>query len=555
MINRILHINIIKISSVIILGIGLAIGLPWLTGSLNHAAQGNTPIPPSECTAVLGDTIYNGPGSDPLQTAVDQAESGDVIQVEGECIGVSVRKGISQTLVITKSLTIRGRVVSNSPANAGIPDDHPATLDAGGEGRVILIFGNIDVTLKNLEITGGRAAGGNPFFEYGGGIYTESALTLTNSIIYSNTAEIGGGIYNKSNLLVLEDVQFVDNYAKTSGGGLHNADVSPRLTDVGFMNNSSGDHGGGVSNFGGTPSFENVVFKGNYTNQLGGGMFNYSSSPVMTNTLFSGNHVDYSGGGMLNMSSSHPRLTNVTFSGNAAGDEGGAIDNNNGSTLLRNSIIWNNQTEGVTGIISANIQNDPGQWITVSHSLLEGSGGSSVWLPDPGWENLGGNLDTNPDFVIPVNPSNAPTTAGNLRLNSSSPAVDTGNNTFIGDVPTDLDGEARVKDGDGNGTAIVDMGAYETKGYFQLNISVAGTGSGRVSSSSPEFECTDTCSEIVKEDSVLKLKTKPDQGSFFSSWSGDCSGKGDCSLIMDADKSVTAEFSPGISHYLPLQIR
>ena len=57
MINQTLLKDYFKILTAFIMGTGLAVCLPWFYGSLTSAAQGNTPIPPSECTAVLGDTI------------------------------------------------------------------------------------------------------------------------------------------------------------------------------------------------------------------------------------------------------------------------------------------------------------------------------------------------------------------------------------------------------------------------------------------------------------------------------------------------------------------
>ena len=73
----------------------------------------------------------------------------------------------------------------------------------------------------------------------------------------------------------------------------------------------------------------------------------------------------------------------------------------------------------------------------------------------------GGNMDKNPIFIKSVDPSTTPTTAGNLHLQNKSPAIDKGKDEFVADVDTDLDGLPRKVDGDGNGTRIVDMGAYE----------------------------------------------------------------------------------------------
>jgi hypothetical protein len=64
-------------------------------------------------------------------------------------------------------------------------------------------------------------------------------------------------------------------------------------------------------------------------------------------------------------------------------------------------------------------------------------------------------------------------TTGNLRLTSSSSCIDAGSSFvdfepfepgFQLPPPGDLDGNARVVDGDLDGTAVIDMGAYEFQG-------------------------------------------------------------------------------------------
>jgi parallel beta-helix repeat protein len=73
------------------------------------------------------------------------------------------------------------------------------------------------------------------------------------------------------------------------------------------------------------------------------------------------------------------------------------------------------------------------------------------------------NIDQDPLFV------NA--TTGDLRLlSSASPCVDSGAISTPGLPATDLAGNPRVVDGDRNGTAIVDMGAYEYQSWQIHNI-------------------------------------------------------------------------------------
>src|SRR5262249_19874944 len=62
-----------------------------------------------------------------------------------------------------------------------------------------------------------------------------------------------------------------------------------------------------------------------------------------------------------------------------------------------------------------------------------------------------GNISEDPSFQDP--------STGDYRLHADSPAIDAG--TSDGAPPTDLDGKSRPVDGDGDGTAKFDMGAYE----------------------------------------------------------------------------------------------
>jgi len=73
-----------------------------------------------------------------------------------------------------------------------------------------------------------------------------------------------------------------------------------------------------------------------------------------------------------------------------------------------------------------------------------------------------GNIDGPPGFVD--------VQLGNYRLSANSPCVDQGNNSvdlrpFSQGLtllpPFDFAGEARVQDGNGDGVATVDIGAYE----------------------------------------------------------------------------------------------
>ena len=76
-----------------------------------------------------------------------------------------------------------------------------------------------------------------------------------------------------------------------------------------------------------------------------------------------------------------------------------------------------------------------------------------------------------------------------------------------------------------------------------LTVAKTGTGSGTVTSSPAGLDCGSTCSAPFAAVSVTLIAT-PAKGSYLAGWSGDCSGKGKCTLTMSADHAVTARFQP-----------
>ncbi len=78
---------------------------------------------------------------------------------------------------------------------------------------------------------------------------------------------------------------------------------------------------------------------------------------------------------------------------------------------------------------------------------------------------------------------------------------------------------------------------------FALSVTVAGTGSGTVTSSPSGISCPSTCSHNFNSGTVVTLTQVAGSGSTFAGWSGACSGTGACSVTMSAAKSVTATFN------------
>ncbi len=85
---------------------------------------------------------------------------------------------------------------------------------------------------------------------------------------------------------------------------------------------------------------------------------------------------------------------------------------------------------------------------------------------------------------------------------------------------------------------------------FTLTVTKTGNGSGKVFSdpglNGAIINCGTTCSATYLSGTGVSVGEIPDANSLFASWGGACSGNRSCFVIMDADKSVTANFVLGM---------
>lgn len=82
---------------------------------------------------------------------------------------------------------------------------------------------------------------------------------------------------------------------------------------------------------------------------------------------------------------------------------------------------------------------------------------------------------------------------------------------------------------------------------YTLSVSKAGTGLGTITSNPAGINCGTGCSSQTasyNSGTSVTLTAAAASGSTFASWSGDCSGAGNCTLTINSNKNVTATFNP-----------
>ena len=325
-----------------------------------------------------------------VQAAVDASQNfTDLIKVAGTCAGVESRAGLSQTVYLSKSLTLRGGYtytwgVSN-------PISYPTALDAQAQGRVLYITGEISPHIENLTLTNGDAGGlgGNleSSADAGGALYVITATaTISNNAVTASTADYGGGYYlaratqvslsanrvatNTANVrggggyiytstATLTQNEIAGNAAtgtNEDGGGLCLSASTVTITDNTIAHNTAGDNGGGVVSYGSTITFDGNEVYSNTAEHLGGGIYLRDGEASLTENEIYQNVTTNRGGGLY-LQDTDARLRDNSIQENrvitATGNEGGGglfIGAGGTVTLTHNYLISNTSNQDGGGL-------------------------------------------------------------------------------------------------------------------------------------------------------------------------------------------------------------
>lgn len=335
---------------------------------------------------------------------------------------------------------------------------------------------------------------------YGGAVCCyNSILTLEGNEIVNNYAyAMGGGILAEHTDLIIENTEFVGNEAPGHAGALfyENTPGDPGNFEISFLNcsfeNNTTDGACGGLLIGkeeGDESiinvaFDNCTFSGNTADRrtamyLFGEDVNFTITNCIfedntattyvagisisafcqgsiVNCLFDSNDAatggeEWNSGGVSVWSGAEVNFINCTFADNTAAYGAGLTVGSGGIAHTVNTIFWGNSN----GQLALDTYNDLGGILNIDYCDIQ-DGIDSVSISAESTLNWGDNNIIDDPMFFESGEYPYAISDGSPCIDAGSPDT-TGLNLPDGDIINNL----RIWDGDNNGSAIIDMGAYE----------------------------------------------------------------------------------------------
>lgn len=369
-------------------------------------------------------------------------------------------------------------------------------VDGNSVDRVFDVLDDGSLNLSDITIRNGDEAQGagirnaNDLFltdvtfsnnvgKNGGGVYVHkngSTATVTNVTFANNSANKGGGLYAKDNASVsIVDSTFSSNFTSSSdvetkdGGGAYFDKTIASITRSVFEDNRAKKGGGLFAKGNAIVSIVESTFLSNSVTKDGGGLYFDKISSTIAGSLFDGNSAEKGGGLFVKGGGTDVAITNVTVSNNSSGEEGGGIQKEgNGIARLTSVTVYANSSplggglrgkDGTLSLLNTIVANNSqglncdGTITSLGNNLASDSSCQLGQVSD---------LPSTDPLVGPLQNNGGPTLTHALL--ETSPARDTGTNA--GCPAIDQRGVSRPIDGNGDGIAVCDIGAYEAESLY-----------------------------------------------------------------------------------------
>jgi PKD repeat protein len=347
------------------------------------------------------------------------------------------------------------------PVSVVGPEEGRALFDGSNNTRGMYLF-HSQASLRNLTFY--RCKNGQNGGPYIGGALYMTGGVVSNCTIISCHGNFDGAVTAEGGWL--QDCYFGTNSCSPSGDDRRGAGLqiygAATATGCVFEKNSGG-YGGGASMHHASAVISNCVFRGNSASGCGGGGVTIDNG-LLTHCVITNNTTSAAGGG-LQLKNGTVRNSIIAFNkststgssyGNGYGKAGGGGVNINGGTV-ENCTFYGNTSSSQTRCDELLIGNGTvrncifvGTDVTPANDVYKRGGTATYCLFRT---EVAGDGNITGDAKL-KNPQ-----AGRFELLYGSPCLDAG--MAIAAVATDFAGAARPADGNNDGTAAWDIGAYE----------------------------------------------------------------------------------------------
>lgn len=409
----------------------------------------NTPV---ELIAVpvLGHRLVGWDGADS-----SDADRAQVTMAEDKFVTVTFEPIVGFTWFVDGDKDTSGNGTSWSEAFTSVQE----AVDAAADGHQIWVK-----TRDGTEYYRTIAAVGSniSLAIYGGFTGTESSLSQRDTQNHLTRIFYGSGrlLHISSGTVALDGFHI---YHTSGIGSLHaaitvtnggHADISNCTFELNQADDCSGSS---ILVFESTAHISNCTFINNRARYGGNISVRNSSTATINRCVFTHcySYIDDYGSAVNTLYGSHALIKNSLFYLNAGNNRKAVSANSTSSIDVQNCVFYGNDNDAYFDTSSIGTITNSILWDSNYYSILPVNGHDAINVSNcivAGGYPGEGNIDTDPGFVDSTNQ--------NFRITATSPAIDAGIDT--GSLnPNDIDGRPRVLDGNNDGSAVVDIGAFE----------------------------------------------------------------------------------------------